>query len=748
MNTPRVMTVKRKVALTLIFSLLVLSQVLLKHQKRNDGKKLVEKENETLKSDGQQELPAHPFQDDEYPEIDKSKVPFRSNYTKIEASKSGAATADLKNNQTKFFNSDNITSSSNTSTAINRVNISFALAGFKRCGISLLTTKTARIPQVFFGSGGSNEQSTSTKVTDEAQLLKNGNIHEFERNYQGGSDVSSIAVNAFKSSQLMCSDNGLDNFAQYFPETNLVVAVRHPVLQFQSQYNFFYRHVENDGDLPKPSLFQGCQSFHFHRWLSRLSLTPSETQEESDLLLHHHKPSYHPNWKGKLFIMQYEQLVDANATRRNAMEREYENFIGVPSLSFDSTSSSSKIGTRRNLIDICHTKHTAFRYRVIEEAENAALWIKNYLLESEKVVVPNKNHFLKILDGWSVDPCIQTMDQLATSRYRVESFANVSRNPEKISMIVERSIRNETDLIDFAIAGFAKCGTTTLMKTTSAVEQVYMGNLVGKPVEVQDIRKDDMTTFRKRYKDHQRYVSDGGLRLLNGFKSPGILENQSYLTNLFNHYPSIDLVVSVRHPILHFQSGYNYFYRNVNRTTTILPNPIDLIGNCGYGYCSHNCTVTVENTNAMCTQRSYFHYGLSRLHLTTLQTEKEKVLLDHHRLSIHPSWNGRLFLMEIGQLADSNITRKNDWDRSYEQFLGIKTGTFNSSILGEKRVREKIIHICDDAHKPVREVLLEVGRKASQWIQDYLVHSDRVFIENQDHFLSLVEQWKYDPCLL
>jgi hypothetical protein len=93
------------------------------------------------------------------------------------------------------------------------------------------------------------------------------------------------------------------------------------------------------------------------------------------------------------------------------------------------------------------------------------------------------------------------MDQLATSRYRVESFPNVSRNSGKTSMIAERSIRNETDLIDFAIASFAKCRTTTLMKATSAVEQVYMGYLVGKPVEVHDIRNDHMNTIRNRHKD-------------------------------------------------------------------------------------------------------------------------------------------------------------------------------------------------------------------------------------------------------
>jgi len=431
-----------------------------------------------------QEL-AHPFQHgDEYPaDTDNNKykvLPFRrNNQTKIETSKS-AATVDVPKNQTKslLFNSGSTISSITSSTARNRVNISFALAEFEMCGILLLAKNTARIPQVllFFATSGSSnaeQSSTGSKVTDErTHLLKNGNIHEFERNYQGGgtSDVSSIRrVNAFKSSQLLCSGNGLENTAQYFPDTNLVVTVRHPVLHFQSQYNFFYRHVENDGDLPKSSLFQGCLSSHFHHWPSRLSLTASDSRKESDLL-DQNNLLYHPrNWKGKMLIMQYEQLVDANSTRRNAMERVYENFIGVPSLSFDSTLSSSNMGTRRKLIDndnnsklidICHTKHTVFRYRVIKEAEMAASWIKYYLLDSDKVVVPDKYHFLlHILDGWSVNPCIQTMDYLmATSRYRVhvESSANISINPEKISMNDERSIRNETDLIDFTIAGFVE----------------------------------------------------------------------------------------------------------------------------------------------------------------------------------------------------------------------------------------------------------------------------------------------------
>ena len=631
-----------------------------------------------------------------------------------------------------------------------RIDIPFAFAGFEQCGATRLAKSTNLIPQIFFGNDN-NQTSSSNRLRDD-QHLRSGNMHEFELNYQReGSGISDPVINTFKSSQLLLSDNTLKQFVRHFPNTDLVVTVRHPVLHFVSVYNFFYR---NQKVLPQPSRFVGAcaancasttgkclanvkfctQLSYFRHWLSRLSLTP-DSQEELKLL-GDHGLSYHPEWNGRLFLVQHEQLVDENSTRRHSMERTYEHFIKVQEDTYNSTIS---IKSRKRLFDICHTNSTEIRYRIIREAEITAKWIKMFLLESDRVVVPNKEHFLELLESWSFDPCIQTMEQLT----KIDTHKEMSQ--DDVKGIHKNSIRKDANLVDFAIGGFAKCGTTTLMASTAKVPQIFMGNNDGRAAEVHDIRYGFIDQFQNRYKDRRSYFSEEGTRLLNGFKSPEILQSQDFLVNMVNHFPSIDLVISTRHPVLHFQSAYNFKYRNVNRTVYKLPKPVDLIGKCTHD-CHHDCVPIVDG-NRVCTEKSYFHYGLSRLHLTPLETEKEKELLDHHRFSIHPSWNGRLFLMEIGQLADKNTTRKNAWDRSFESFLGIIPNSFepngtNSNAGGT----DKIIQICDDAHRQVRDLLVEVGIKASNWIREYLLMSDRVIVANREHFLALIEKWKFDPC--
>lgn len=250
----------------------------------------------------------------------------------------------------------------------------------------------------------------------------------------------------------------------------------------------------------------------------------------------------------------------------------------------------------------------------------------------------------------------------------------------------------------------------------------------------------------------QKFFSqDGKTRLFNGFKSPEILQSHEFLTNIVKYYPSMDLIISVRHPIFHFQSAYNFKYRSIidQVQRQNLPEPVELIGFCGHD-CFINCTRVVHNAN-VCTRKSYFHHGLSRLSLTPLVSKEELDLLDHHSLSLHPGWKGRVFLLEIGQLADSDSDRKTLWERSYEEFLGFKAYAFNSSIMvgdsGNDTIsRPAIMNICDNRHEMVRNVLLEAGIKASHWIQEYLLKSDRVYVGNRDHFLTLIEKWKVDPC--
>ena len=83
----------------------------------------------------------------------------------------------------------------------------------------------------------------------------------------------------------------------------------------------------------------------------------------------------------------------------------------------------------------------------------------------------------------------------------------------------------------------------------------------------------------------------------------------------------------------------------------------------------------------------------------------ELALLDHHQLTIHPEWSGRLFLMETGQIADKDQVRHGRLERSFEEFLGLEATSFTTDETAEEiadyQSHHKFFYICDDKHHEV-----------------------------------------------
>lgn len=338
-------------------------------------------------------------------------------------------------------------------------------------------------------------------------------------------------------------------------------------------------------------------------------------------------------------------------------------------------------------------------------------------------------------------------------------------------VVHEKKSRHRSKLIDFAIGGFPKCGTTTMMKRLSENPQVFMGGPQRKaPVhEVNQLNKNLQQEFfdlysTERINEHTNLAGPNGevLKLKVGFKGPEMMRMESYFTNVVHLFPAIDLVLSLRHPVLHFESNYNFRLRYADPDVGLeLVKTKDLIGNCGHD-CKDNCTPKFkfimkesrEHTSnaAACTYSSTFQYGLSRLSLTPMESD-ELALLDHHQLTIHPEWSGRLFLMETGQIADKDQVRHRRLERSFEDFLGIEANSFTTDETAEEKSKyqssQKFIHICDDEHKEVRNFLVEHGAKGAHWIKHYLLESDsshRIVVPNKEHFIELIDKWGVDPC--
>lgn len=376
------------------------------------------------------------------------------------------------------------------------------------------------------------------------------------------------------------------------------------------------------------------------------------------------------------------------------------------------------------------------------------------------------------------------------------------RHVDAVPLEVKES--NDPYMIDFVVAGFPKCGTTYIQnKILYPSERLFVPHK-----EIHFLANDKYDEFRNEFSNTTELVPGSDKPMLSGYKSPFELGHQKAMRNLVTLFPDVRMIISLRHPVLQFESLYNYKLRQNEK---LVKPPEEYIGICREG-CDENDSssslssggtfetiVTRKRSQpcleevSFCTGNTNYHQYLSRLGLTPMNTQEELDLLDHHGMSIHrfPSWqktsidnnpqswirspgyrrgesshdngNGRLFLMEIGQFDNRvNQTMTDELVADLEDFLGLDKGDIPlfPHREGEK---PKIIYeyppgrenyklnICLDRYKPLREALLENSRKASKWILEYLLdpsNREVVVVSNIETFTRMLEGWRIDPCLI
>ena len=381
----------------------------------------------------------------------------------------------------------------------------------------------------------------------------------------------------------------------------------------------------------------------------------------------------------------------------------------------------------------------------------------------------------------------------AQSQDQYQQKYDIARNTRQSIDPVPADVIDDMDpeLVDFVIAGFPKCGTTYLQnKIFYESEKVFIPHQ-----ETHYLANDKYTEFKNEF-------ANVNSSLLTGYKSPFEVGHQKSLRNLQALFPDIKMIITMRHPILQFESLYNYKLR---KAPELIPPVEEFVGTCReqcYISSSGDAdTIKIQKKSTQCLQsaefctgEASFHQYLSRLGLTPMNTTEELYLLDHHHMSIHPfpEWRknsdgiddqqpflrspsnrrndagndqsnskGRLFLIEIGQLDNfGNDTIADELNADLENFLGLKPGDLprTKSLDEAPKIEytwppgreEHKIDICEDRYRPLRELLLETSRKTTKWILEYLLHpSNRevVVVSNMEVFERLLEQWNTDPCV-
>jgi hypothetical protein len=366
--------------------------------------------------------------------------------------------------------------------------------------------------------------------------------------------------------------------------------------------------------------------------------------------------------------------------------------------------------------------------------------------------------------------------------------------------------QNVADLLQFAVVGFGKCGTTTLMDWISDHPRCQCF-----PEEVLDLMRSDPAALLAKL-----YTLPSG-DFLRGYKSPLDLTMPHIPRQIAKLFPKTKLIVGLRHPIRWFESlcklhsDSTVYTHNKIRT---LPS-LSWIGWLGSVVCrlSHiylllwracflyidnfrvqnwnpakhphpfppirtligNCRVGTHNT---CTQKGEFAIFLRNLGLGPTANssqgqldpnldEETRNLVHFERLlfmvagfqyeSVAPLPNP-VFLFEISQLHEENATRQETFQHDVSHFLGLpanqplsldlphsKPGKSWPAPLQAKKDAAKV-DICGDQYVDLRRVLLRQSRTTAVWLRRVLLPTGRVQVSDPEHFDGLLDQWMVDPC--
>jgi hypothetical protein len=298
-------------------------------------------------------------------------------------------------------------------------------------------------------------------------------------------------------------------------------------------------------------------------------------------------------------------------------------------------------------------------------------------------------------------------------------------------------------LLDFAILGYGKCGTSTMMFWLKEHPEIQA---FGREKGHFMARKPGLM-IRQLYEN----LEPGPYQ--RGYKAPQDVTQTHILDYYRAYWPNAKFILGIRHPIRWFESLYNFRIQNL-KIPTDLPNPNDLIGPCKTGrYLT--CTNKGDFANSLLKlgQQNYpSRRPATELEKSIVERYNRTIVIDTSKIEY---MSNPIFIFELDQLSDSNSTRNDQFRMDFTNFMQLKEPLppLPHYIPGKKRtsdeqiIRDKLkINICHDEYIPVRNELMVLARSSSEWIRTVFLLSPTVTVSSKEYFESILMGWMKDPC--
>jgi len=339
-------------------------------------------------------------------------------------------------------------------------------------------------------------------------------------------------------------------------------------------------------------------------------------------------------------------------------------------------------------------------------------------------------------------------------------------------------IGNPDSLLNLAVIGFAKCGTSTLKRTLDLHPQIAMlkreKQHMGDAPE-QFVKKVYDTRLEVQQRQDEEQTSSS-LPLLVGYKNPNDIRRlDTSMSHIAQTFPSARLIVTVRHPVTWFKSLWDYSVSHLGEKTSFLKS-LDLMGG------SHQVASGVQ------TARAEWHVVLALLGKTGIldngnnaasSAAELELLQDFFQTDEYKPQSQRkipnpMFILEMTQMNDTNETRAQSLRLDMSNFLGLESPLppfLHSNSMQEERQElkewqaqaaannarqpkqrrhdfgtEADIDICATEFDAVRKELVRVGTAAAQWIGKYFIMADDVYVSSPQYFRERLQTWTVDPC--
>jgi Sulfotransferase domain len=345
----------------------------------------------------------------------------------------------------------------------------------------------------------------------------------------------------------------------------------------------------------------------------------------------------------------------------------------------------------------------------------------NYFTDNEKRAVAEAFEIMSSSETWKhVRPYFDKLENRPLRLPHLDQLVRVGSETEIIGDV--------QFLLDFAIVGYPKTATTNMLRWLGSQQEIQMHDH-----EVYHFKNNVPAEMVR-----ELYALPEGDYFKRGYKAPRDIHNIPAVDAFAKYFPKTKLIVGLRHPVLWFESFYNYRLRS---NVTLLP-PNDLIGYC-----------TREMYN-VCTEEIRYMDHLSNIGKTARTDPDELKLLSpvppRHRAT--PKLDNPIFLYEISQMEETDEVLVAQFRQDLQSYLGLTQPIEPLTELKESHDDDPfhdvaVINICDPEYTAVHDDLMDIAQRSSMWLRQYFLPLPDVHVSSPDHFHQLMENWMMDPCL-